>query len=92
VVGSIGFHGLPDEHGRLETSCRIEASSRGRGYAAEALNGLLEWAAAQCGIRRFLVAVTAAPAAKATPVDVAIDGGTPTQGGMAALAGLLEDL
>jgi [ribosomal protein S5]-alanine N-acetyltransferase len=57
VIGSIGFHGPPDERGRMEASCRIHPAHRGRGYAAEALGALLDWATVQYGVSRFLVAV-----------------------------------
>jgi RimJ/RimL family protein N-acetyltransferase len=57
VIGSIGFHGPPDDAGRLEVSCRIHPAHRGHGYAAEATTGLLDWATARFGITRFLLAV-----------------------------------
>lgn len=57
VVGTIGLHGPPDERGRLEVSCRIHPAHRSRGYAAEALSALLDWATASYGIAGFLVDV-----------------------------------
>lgn len=57
VIGTIGFHGPPDERGRLEVSCRLHPAHRSRGYAAEALSGLLDWATAGYGVTRFLVDV-----------------------------------
>jgi RimJ/RimL family protein N-acetyltransferase len=57
VIGTIGFHGPPDELGRLEIGCRIHPAHRGRGYAAEAMAGLLDWATDRFGVTRFVVAV-----------------------------------
>ena len=62
AIGSVGFHGPPDERGRLEVGCRIHAASLGRGYAGEAMTAMFEWAAAHFGITRFLVAVASAEA------------------------------
>ena len=58
MIGSIGFHGAPDDHGRLELECRIHPAHRGRGYAAEAMTALVDWAAACFGITRFLAVVS----------------------------------
>lgn len=57
VIGSIGFHGPPDERGRLELGYAIDPAYRRQGYAAEAIKALFEWAATRYGITRFLVAV-----------------------------------
>jgi ribosomal-protein-alanine N-acetyltransferase len=46
VVGSVGFHGPPDERGRVEIGYDVVASERRKGYAREAIRGLLEWASA----------------------------------------------
>lgn len=60
VIGSVGFHGPPDERGRLEVGCRIDPAHRGRGYAGEALTAMFEWAIARLGITRFLVSISSA--------------------------------
>jgi len=57
VIGSIGFHGPPDERRCLEVGGRIHPGHRGRGYAIEALTGILDWAAIRFGITRFVVAI-----------------------------------
>lgn len=62
AIGSVGFHGPPDDRGRLEAGCRIHPAHRGRGYAGEAMTAMFDWAAAHLGIRRFLVLVAAAGA------------------------------
>ena len=70
VIGSIGFHGPPDERGRLEIGCRIHPAYRGRGYAGEAMTAMFEWASTGLGITRFLVSVS--PDAEPRPL-VAVD-------------------
>ncbi|MCI0583321.1 MAG: GNAT family N-acetyltransferase [Chloroflexi bacterium] len=60
AIGSIGFHGPPDERGRLEVGCRIHPAYRGRGYAGEAMTAMFDWAVARLGINRFLVSVSSA--------------------------------
>ena len=63
AIGSIGFHGPPDDRGRLEVGCRIHPAHRGRGYAGEAMTAMFEWAIARLGITRFLLAVSSLEAA-----------------------------
>lgn len=57
VIGSIGFHGPPDEHGRLEVGYSVDPEHRRRGYAIEAVRAMLDWALARHGIRRFVASV-----------------------------------
>lgn len=57
VIGSIGFHGPPDDRGRLELGCVIDPVDLSQGYAAEAMTALVDWAAHRFGIRRFVVAI-----------------------------------
>ncbi|MFC0597557.1 GNAT family N-acetyltransferase [Streptomyces palmae] len=47
AIGGIGFHGPADEHGSVTIGYGLIPSARGRGYASEALRGLLEFARAQ---------------------------------------------
>lgn len=58
AIGSVGFHGPPDESGRLEVGCEIDPASRGRGYAARAMTALLEEASGLVDASRFVVAVS----------------------------------
>lgn len=44
IVGSISFHGEPDEAGMVEIGLGIEESFQGRGFAKEALLGMWLWA------------------------------------------------
>ena len=56
VVGSVVFHGAPDEDGVVEVGYGVEQSSQGRGYGTEATCAAVAWALSQEGVR----AVTAA--------------------------------
>lgn len=47
VVGDIGFHGPPDETGRVEIGYSVVPSRRHRGYATEAASALVAWARSQ---------------------------------------------
>lgn len=44
VVGCVGFHAPPDAHGRVEIGYDIVAGERRKGYAREAIHGLLDCA------------------------------------------------
>ena len=52
VIGDIGFHGPPDQHGSVTVGYGLAAGARGRGYATEALRALVAWALAQPGVER----------------------------------------
>ncbi len=58
VVGTIGFHGPPDEHGRLEIGYSVDPEFRRLGLAREAARALFEWAAATHGVRRFIASIS----------------------------------
>ncbi|MEU0008371.1 GNAT family N-acetyltransferase [Streptomyces sp. NPDC006314] len=47
AIGGIGFHGAPDEEGRVEIGYDLVEGARGQGYATEALRTLTEWALAR---------------------------------------------
>lgn len=51
VIGGIGFKGAPDEEGTVEIGYGIQEAYRKKGYASEAVGGLLSWAAGQKGVR-----------------------------------------
>ena len=57
VIGSIGFHGPPDDRGRLELGYAVDPAFSREGYAAEAMTALFHWAATRYGITGFLVSV-----------------------------------
>jgi RimJ/RimL family protein N-acetyltransferase len=44
VVGNVGFHGPPNDQGRVEIGYGVVPSQRHRGYAREAITGLTDWA------------------------------------------------
>jgi RimJ/RimL family protein N-acetyltransferase len=58
VVGTIGFHGPPDERGRLEIGYSVQASYRRRGFAREAVRAMLDWAATEHDIHRFIASIS----------------------------------
>jgi ribosomal-protein-alanine N-acetyltransferase len=51
VVGDIGFHGPPDDTGRIELGYSVVPSRRCRGYATEAAGALVGWARSQPSVR-----------------------------------------
>lgn len=57
VIGSVGFHGRPDDDGRAEIGYQLEPGSRGRGLATEAVRGILDWAATEHGVLRFRASI-----------------------------------
>jgi RimJ/RimL family protein N-acetyltransferase len=91
AIGSVGFHGPPDDRGRLEVGCRILSAYRGRGYTGEAMAAMFEWAATRLGITRFLVAVSS-PGASAPRLmtELELSGGSGWGDRIAELEGSLE--
>ncbi|MFJ3642671.1 GNAT family N-acetyltransferase [Streptomyces sp. NPDC090108] len=57
AVGGIGFHGAPDEEGRVEIGYDLTEGARGRGYATEALRALTGWALARDDVGSVLATV-----------------------------------
>ena len=61
MIGNVGFHGEPgvnaaDAERALEIGYSIQPEHRRRGYATEAVEGMLAWARGQ-GIRHFVASV-----------------------------------
>ena len=50
VIGSAGFHDLPDANGMIEIGLGVEPEYRGRGYATEMLRGMWRWVIDQPGV------------------------------------------
>ena len=63
IIGSISFHGVPDENGMMEIGLGIEKEFRGHGYAREALLGMWRWVCNQPGVEtlRYTVSPTNIP-------------------------------
>jgi len=57
VIGSIGFHGPPDEAGWLEIGYSIDPPYRRRGFAREAAKAMYDWAYFTHGITKFIAAI-----------------------------------
>ncbi|MGH2476043.1 MAG: GNAT family N-acetyltransferase, partial [Candidatus Limnocylindrales bacterium] len=53
VIGSVGFHAPPDEHGFVEIGYRVEADFRRQGVASEVVRAMFDWAAREHGVDRF---------------------------------------
>ncbi|HEX3493694.1 MAG TPA: GNAT family N-acetyltransferase [Streptosporangiaceae bacterium] len=53
VVGDAGFHGSPDENGRVEVGYMVLSAYRRQGLAEEAVRALLDWAVAEQQVTRF---------------------------------------
>jgi [ribosomal protein S5]-alanine N-acetyltransferase len=62
IIGHIGFHGPPGVNGpkkpdALEVGYTVFEPFRRRGYATEAVRGILDWARAEHGVRHFVASV-----------------------------------
>lgn len=57
VVGEAGFHGPPDEAGRVEIGYSVVSAYRRRGFAEEAVLALTASAAREHGVTRFRAAI-----------------------------------
>ena len=57
VVGSVVFHGAPDEEGVVEVAYGVEEESQRQGFATEATRASVEWALGEPGVR-FVRAAT----------------------------------
>jgi RimJ/RimL family protein N-acetyltransferase len=62
MIGHAGFHGQPGMNGKqdpeaVELGYTIFEPHRGRGYATEAAQALMDWAEREKGIQRFIASV-----------------------------------
>ena len=57
VIGAIGFHGPPDQDGRLEMGYRVDPEYRQQGYARESATAMYDWAHREHGVTTFVAAV-----------------------------------
>jgi [ribosomal protein S5]-alanine N-acetyltransferase len=58
IIGSISFHGVPDENGMVEIGLGIEPKFQNRGFAKEALMAMWTWAIDQPGVKSFRYTVS----------------------------------
>lgn len=58
AIGSIGFHGPPDERGRLEVGYSVDPAYRRHGFAREAVTALFDWAYQTHGIETFVASIS----------------------------------
>lgn len=58
AIGSLGFHGPPDEQGRLEVGYSVDPPYRRQGYAREAIRALFGWAHQRYGIDTFIASIS----------------------------------
>jgi RimJ/RimL family protein N-acetyltransferase len=58
VIGSVGFHGPPDDQGRAEIGYKVEPAYRRRGIAREAAAALFDWAYREHGVTRFVASIS----------------------------------
>jgi len=58
AIGTLGFHGPPDDQGRLEVGYRVEAPWRRQGFARESVQALFDWAASAHGVHRFIASIS----------------------------------
>lgn len=53
IVGSLSFHGPPDESGMLEIGLGVHERFQRKGFAREALTAMWLWACGQHGVKTF---------------------------------------
>jgi RimJ/RimL family protein N-acetyltransferase len=56
IIGSVGFHGPPDDDGRVEVGYRVTPDHRRQGVATEVVRALFDWANREHGVTRFRAA------------------------------------
>ncbi|NNN37657.1 GNAT family N-acetyltransferase [Streptomyces sp. S3(2020)] len=57
AIGGMGFHGAPDEEGRVEIGYDLVEGVRGHGYATEALRELSRWALARDDVHTLFATI-----------------------------------
>jgi len=60
IIGSMSFHGPPDESGMLEIGLGIESPYQNQGFAKEALLGMWQWALVSPEVKRLRYTVSPA--------------------------------
>lgn len=59
IIGSAGFHDLPNEVGMIEIGFGVEPGFRNQGFGREILHGMWQWVIEQPGVRtlRYTVSI-----------------------------------
>jgi RimJ/RimL family protein N-acetyltransferase len=58
VIGSISFHGAPEQNGMIEIGLGIQDKFQNQGFAKEALMAMWQWASAEPGVKSFRYTVS----------------------------------
>ena len=60
IIGSAGFHNLPDENGMIEIGFGIDPTFQNKGYGKQLLHGMWNWVVKQPGVKtlRYTVSPT----------------------------------
>jgi len=60
IIGSAGFHNLPDENGMIEIGFGIDPTFQNKGYGKQLLYGMWNWVVKQPGVKtlRYTVSPT----------------------------------
>jgi [ribosomal protein S5]-alanine N-acetyltransferase len=69
IVGSISFHGAPNDVGMIEIGLGVNGAFQGRGYAREALLGMWSWVVEQPGVEVLRYTVSATNVASMKLID-----------------------
>jgi ribosomal-protein-alanine N-acetyltransferase len=69
IVGTISFHGAPNDVGMVEIGLGVNAKFQGRGYAGEALLGMWSWVIDQPGVKVLRYTVSATNVASMKLID-----------------------
>jgi ribosomal-protein-alanine N-acetyltransferase len=54
IIGDLGFKGKPMSAKEVEIGCSISPSFQGKGYATEAVQGLIRWAASTGKVKKII--------------------------------------
>lgn len=54
IIGDLGFKGKPISAKEVEIGCSISPSFQGKGYATEAVQGLIKWAASTGKVKKII--------------------------------------
>jgi RimJ/RimL family protein N-acetyltransferase len=60
IIGSAGFHNLPDENGMIEIGFGIDTAFQNKGYGKQLLHGMWNWVVKEQGVQtlRYTVSPT----------------------------------